>query len=334
MFHRLTYLKVQEVKGLLIKVLSVSTLCCISTGSTQAADVGPLHEFNEDQCSKAISPLVRGTKPTLINKAFKFLEGPTWSKQSKVFYFSEMDFNRSVGFGPESVIYKLTLPSQIEVVLQNAGTNGLLAEDNNLYTMNHASRSLSKLNLTSLESKVLSNSVDNLRFNSPNDLIKADNGVIYFTDPDWQLDNRQQDIPYTGLYGYLPTGKTLVLDKTLIKPNGVALSPDQQFLYVGDFTNRIYKYKITPNGELQDKHWFADINSPDGMAMDCAGNLYVASHNKGVINIYANDGKLRDKITIGHNVTNIAFGGDQGKTLLITSAEGLYRFEVNIAGLD
>lgn len=311
--------------------IMIALLCGLLSATNSIAS--EISSSAKNECSAEVSPLSNGEKPKLIRTGFKFLEGPTWSKIDQAFYFSEMDFNSAQTYGPESTIYKLTLPHKIELVQKNVGTNGLLADGDFLYTMDHANRSLSKLTLNTLKSEVLSQAINGMKYNSPNDLVKADNGIIYFTDPNWQLGKRKQETPFTGFYAYLPSGKTILLDKTLTKPNGIAISPDQQTLYVGDASNRIFAYPLKSDGTLSERTLFAEIDSPDGMAVDCAGNLYATSHSKGMINIYASNGKLRDSFTLGHSVTNIAFGGEQGKTLLITSPHGLYYISSNIKGL-
>ncbi|MDC2890823.1 SMP-30/gluconolactonase/LRE family protein [Psychrosphaera sp. G1-22] len=90
---------------------------------------------------------------------------------------------------------------------------------------------------------------------------------------------------------------------------------------------------MSSSGDVSNRRDFIKVASPDGIKVDCAGNLYVSSHNKGVINIYSPTGKFIDKIVLGQNVTNLAFGGKNNKTILITTAKGLFSMQVNIAGL-
>jgi gluconolactonase len=284
-------------------------------------------------CNVNYLPINAQNKLMLVRDHFLFLEGPTWSEENSAFYFSEMNFNSSQAFGPQSTIYQLNLPNRISVYKENSGTNGLLAAGEFLYTMNHASRSLSRINFSSGKDESLVNDYKGLKFNSPNDLVQASDGTIYFTDPNWQLSGRPQETPYTGVYAMTSDGILTLIDDSLEKPNGIALSPDQRTLYVGSFTNEINKYQVDFHGNVGKKKAFININSPDGMAIDCAGNIYATSHNEGVIYIYSPAGKQLDKIIIGPKITNIAFGGKTLKTLLITTDHGLYTMEVNIAGL-
>jgi gluconolactonase len=279
------------------------------------------------------SPLIKGVKPTLVSDELLFLEGPTWSSQDNAFYFSEMNFASSQALGPDSTIYKLVLPNTLTTYLKHSGTNGLYAKGESLYTLNHSTQSLSKINIKSKTNTVIVSEFDGLSFSSPNDMTMHKNGDIFFTDPNWQIGERTQQMPYTGAYKLSNTGTLSLIDATLEKPNGVALSPDQHTLYVGDFSNRVSKYTIDKNGDILPREDFIKVTSPDGIKVDSAGNIYVSSHSKGVINIYTPSGAFIDKIELGPNVTNLAFGGKNRKTLLITTAKGLFTLDVKIAGL-
>jgi len=286
-----------------------------------------------DYCQAEYISIGSENKVKLVSSGSSFLEGPTWSKKENAFYFSAMDFSASQKNGPKSSIYKLILPNQVSVYKEDAGTNGLLSVGEFIYTMNHATRSLSKIHIASGKNETIVDNYQQLKFNSPNDLEQSTNGTMYFTDPDWQLSGRTQETPYTGVYSLTSDGTLTLLDKSLNKPNGIVLSPDEKTLYVGSLDHQIVKYKIDKHGKIGEKESFILINAPDGMAVDCMGNIYIASHNEGVIYIYSSEGKVLDKISVGPKATNIAFGGRDMKTLLITTNHGLYTIDVNIPGL-
>ncbi|MDC2890824.1 SMP-30/gluconolactonase/LRE family protein [Psychrosphaera sp. G1-22] len=94
--------------------------------------------------------------------------------------------------------------------------------------MNHNSQSVSKLNIKHKLNNIIAGQFNQLNFNSPNDMTMDSRGNIYFTDPNWQLGDRTQQQPYTGVYKIDVNGKVSLIDGSLDKPNGVALSPDQK----------------------------------------------------------------------------------------------------------
>lgn len=312
--------------------LVILMLCINKTALAQQLQNPALLNAVNSQSNEQ-SPLIKGVTPTLVSDELLFLEGPTWSSQDNAFYFSEMNFASLQALGPDSTIYKLQLPNTITTYLKHSGTNGLYAKSGNLYNLNHNTQSLSKINIKSKTNTVIVNKFDGLSFSSPNDMTMHKNGDIFFTDPNWQLGERTQQMSYTGVYKFSNTGVLSLIDATLEKPNGVALSPDQRTLYVGDFSNRVSKYTIDENGDILPREDFIKVTSPDGIKVDSAGNIYISSHSKGVINIYTPRGSLIDKIELGPNVTNLAFGGKNRKTLLITTAKGLFTLDVKVAGL-
>lgn len=290
------------------------------------------NNVSTEYCSGTELEQLKHGKLQLISDNFKFLEGPTWSSAKQVFYFSEMDFSRDEGKGPYANIYQLTLPKHTTLFKEDSGSNGLLALKNKLIVMDHGNRQVSVQYDNKTEYQTLANGYKSALFNSPNDATMSSSGTIYFTDPDWQLNSRETELGFTGVYSLNNDGLLTLIDKTLNKPNGIALSNDERWLYVGDYSHHIYRYEIGKYGEVGQKETFISINTPDGMAVDCAGNLYIAAHTEGKIVIYDKDGNQLTSINIGHKVTNMAFGGKELKTLLITTSEGLYSLTVNVPG--
>ena len=319
-------------KNLLLQVSSIfllATSCSVFSGELQSN----ISKGNNGLCLANYQAQKESSAVTLISEDFLFLEGPTWSTQTQAFYFSEMNFNSEQSTGPISTIYQLTLPDHITRFIENSGSNGLLAKGNVLYSMNHGTRSLTPFNLTDKKRAVLVDNFQGQHFNSPNDLTLHSAGHIYFTDPNWQLGDRTQETPFTGVYWLNTNGKVSLIDKTLVKPNGIVLSPDQKTLYVGDFGNKISTYPVHHDGSVGERKTFVTIKSPDGMAVDCAGNLYATSHSEGNIYVYSPQGKQLDKIKVGPSLTNLAFGGADMKTLLITTGKGLFSLKVAIPGV-
>ncbi len=288
----------------------------------------------EEICSSDFPPITRDSTPHQIPGDFLFLEGPTWSPHQKVFYFSEMNFSSQQNLGPSAKIYRLALPDQVSVFIGSSGSNGLFTRGKWLYAMSHSTQSVSRFSLETKTKTVIADQYKGQAFLSPNDGAMHKNGHIYFTDPDWQLGTREPELPFTGVYKIDQLGNVTLVDGTLNKPNGIVFSKDYDALYVGDLGNKIYRFDVDLDGNVFGrKQVFAEVQTPDGMTIDCAGNLYVASHTKNSIIILSPKGQVIDEIQVGANTTNVEFGGDDFGTLLITTANGLFTLRTNIPGI-
>lgn len=263
---------------------------------------------------------------------FNFLEGPTWSESTDRFYFSNMHFSKDTGEGPLSNILTLAEDQALHVVFEDSGTNGLFFDKEKLYTANHKMRGLCVL---TDECSELSTHYKGNNFNSPNDLVISRLGIVYFSDPDWQLWGRKKELTHTSVYAFnLKKSQLLVIDDSLPNPNGVALSPREDKLYVGASNNFVYEYSVDRFGSVDasTRQVFAKVESPDGLAVDEKGNIYVASHNRGEIVVLSNLGKVKAKIKVDTRITNIAFGGKDWKSLLITTPSYLYLAKTKFRG--
>ncbi len=171
--------------------------------------------------------------------------------------------------------------------------------------------------------------------NSPNDLVVSSDGTIYFTDPTFGLDGRPAGVDFMGLYRVDPLG-TLVLEATVDNsPNGVGLSPDEKILYVAvTFADEILAFDVRSNGVLENRRVFASLDRPDGMALDLAGNLYVAGYDgeTPAVVVLTKEGERIGSIELEHAPTNCAFGDADGQTLYVTARKSLYRIQVPIPG--
>jgi len=182
---------------------------------------------------------------------------------------------------------------------------------------------------------ILAGNYNGARFNSPNDLIVSSLGDIYFSDPDWQSPNpNPQDAERA--YHINTDGNVTAFGSQITKPNGVMLSFDEAFLYVGG-TNGLYKFNVNADGSIVDDgiriqagRIYSDV---DGMSKDCAGNIYVVAQNTVFILEAETDNVLTSYYLEG--VTNVAFGGADGKTIFATTLGGqpkLHSAPVNIPG--
>ncbi len=265
-------------------------------------------------------------------------EGPVWVAATAGLYFSEMTFSDSP---PPSAIHKFSpADGSTSPFVEDSGTNGLaLRRDGRILGATHQPQGLAVFDPSTAERQPVAITYQGKHFNSPNDLTLRADGNVYFTDPDWQLGKRKSETGKTGVYRLLPDGSTVALvDDTLDKPNGIALSPDGNTLYVADFNGggdqgRVGTYPVAADGATGTRSEFAaGVAVPDGMTVDCAGNLYTTSHEGGVIGIYSPAGMQLGTIKVATSLTNVAFGGADGKTLYATAGKALYAIPMNLPG--
>ena len=189
---------------------------------------------------------------------------------------------------------------------------------------------------------VVASSFQGRRFNRPNDVVVKSDGAIYFTDP-WTGNAvpDQTDLAYAGVYRVSPDLGTLtLLVNDFIIPNGLAFSPDETVLYINDSRRRhVRAFDLAPNGTLarQTDRVFAELGGtepgvPDGMKVDSAGNVYCGG--SGGIYILDPKGKKLGRIVHGQpQTTNLAFGGQDWRTLYFTNWNFLGSVNVKIPGV-
>jgi gluconolactonase len=144
-----------------------------------------------------------------------------------------------------------------------------------------------------------------------------------------------------GFYRLFPDGRLQRIDHGLAFPNGVALSPDGAAVYLAEtYRHRILRYPIGSDGAIGGRETFASLpggEGPDGMAFDEAGNLYVAHYGGGKVAVFDSSGAMMEEIPVpGAKVTNVAFGGPERRTLVITEVEtaSIYQTRVDVPGLE
>jgi gluconolactonase len=275
------------------------------------------------------SPTVRLTH---VKDGFVFVEGAVWSDELGAFFFSEMDFDHQGKNGPPSKIHKLVLPSSVEVFIAESGSNGLAVDEQGLVAATHDTQTLTRFDLHTKARSVFAADYQGKHFNSPNDVALHSKGYAYFTDPDWQLGERKNETGMTGVYLRKPTGEVVLIDGSLEKPNGVTLSPDETRLYVGSASGVVQWYPVLADGSVGKREALAEVKEPDGMAVDCAGRLYVASHAPGEVVVLSPEGKTLSIIKVAPRATNVAFGGPDHETLLITAGTGVYSVHSDTPG--
>ena len=256
-------------------------------------------------------------------------EGPVWIKDS--LYFS--DFTFSTGF--PSRILKLDASGQVTTAIDDSGSNGLAVDKEGfLIAGTHKYKSLSRFNPATGERTSVAAQYTGNVFNSPNDIAIAADGTIYFTDPAFQRDAAPGGQEKTGVYRVATDGTVTLVDDTISNPNGIALSPAGDVLYVngGGEQGILRSYPIVDGVPQAGKDLVIGLSIPDGMAVDCKGNIYVTEHVARKLHVYTPQGQQIAQAATDANLTNIAFGGADGKTLFLTGAGALWKIDLAITG--
>ncbi len=275
------------------------------------------------------------------NNFFNF-EGPVWVGDALL--FSEIGGG---GNPPPSNINRFTLGGQLERgVFTNTGTNGLaLAADGNLVGAAHDVGALSLFTLPGGGRSALgAQTFNGNRFNSPNDVVVRSDGNAYFTDPTFQAPGNPQGAQR--VYRIAPDGQASVVDENLNNPNGITLSLDGDTLFVTTGSG-FFRYALDASGASGSREQIPlqqQLETPDGMTVDCAGNLYTTEHNAGRIRVFDPEGNEIDRFggmgqgLFDRGITNLAFGGPDRTTLFVTTLTqgdqgGLFAVELNVPGL-
>ncbi|WP_013334692.1 SMP-30/gluconolactonase/LRE family protein [Gloeothece verrucosa] len=197
------------------------------------------------------------------------------------------------------------------------------------------------------EWKILVDRYQNKRLNSPNDLVVKSDGTIWFTDPTYGITEPnqgyggEQEQPGCFVYRFEPkSGEIEAVVTDMIRPNGLAFSPDEKLLYVSDTASHnipdaphhIRVYEVIEGRQIANGRVFAVIEpgEPDGFRIDAQGNIFTSSSDS--VQVYAPDGTRLGKIPVPETCTNMTFGGPKGDRLFITAGHSLYAIDLNTHG--
>ena len=290
----------------------------------------------------------------------KWTEGPVWTRKGTLM-FAEIPSNNIDQWVPGQSASVFMHPSGYEGAEPykglEPGSNGMtLDADGRLTVAGHARRNVWRLETLDPKGQitVLADSYQGKKLNSPNDVAYKSDGSLYFTDPPYGLPTQGDDDPLkelqvNGVYripgarqqkpGAPPDREKLQLViKDLPRPNGLAFSPDEKFLYVADSGKKLWmRYSVQPDGSVTDGSVFLDPSSdpakgvPDGLRVDKKGNIW--SSGPAGVWIISPAGKHLGTIKVPEVVSNVAWGEKDGKTLYITGSTSIYRIKVKVPGV-
>jgi gluconolactonase len=265
-------------------------------------------------------PLAGRGELELAAGGFGWAEGPQWKQDEGVLLFTDLIDPTIYRLGADGEPAPFRKPSK--------SANGLAFDPQGRLLV--AERETRRITRTESDGTVttIAESFEGRPLNDPNDLAVRSDGTIYFTDPLYA--DHPTELDFHGVFRIAPDGTLTAERRGAIteQPNGIALSPDETRLYVANWADDlVWVFDVGADGSLSEARTFANVgHQPDGMAVDDAGNLFVATADG--IEVYAPDGTLWGTIEVPEYPANVAFGGADGRTLYITATRSVFRVQL------
>ena len=310
--------------------------------------IGLIHRYSS-ALDRLIDP---AAEIELLTSGFIWSEGPAWIADGGYLLLSDVPANKMYRWSETEGISVFLDPSGYDgpnpSAFREPGSNGLIpGPDGSLLMCDHGNRAVARLDLATKNKTFLATLFEGRKFNSPNDLVLAPDGAIYFTDPPYGLEGLNEspikEQPHNGVYRLAPDGRVTLVDAGMSFPNGILLSPDGRTLFVANSDPKEalwIAFSLDMAGRATSRRVFADVTDmvgesrpglPDGMAIDEAGNLWATG--PGGVLIFSGEGVLLGRIDTGSAIANCAFGED-GSTLFLTAHDRLARVRTRTRGLN
>jgi gluconolactonase len=277
----------------------------------------------------------------------RWAEGPVWFGDGRYLLVSDIPNNRILRWDEASgAVSEFRQPS-------NNANGNFRDRQGRLVTCEHLTRRVTRTDYDG-SITVLAERYEGRRLNSPNDLVCASDGSVWFTDPlfgiagYWEGEPAEPELPQA-VYRIAADGQLRQVLTDLAGPNGLAFSPDEKMLYVvesrGVPHRKIWAYDHAPDGTLANKRLAADAQGPgafDGFRVDVAGNLWCGFGSNGAagadpqgldgVRVFAPDGTPIAHIHLPERCANVCFGGRHRNRLFMAASHSLYALHVNTQG--
>jgi gluconolactonase len=277
---------------------------------------------------------------------FAFTEGPVWSADGSLL-FSSPNTNVIYRWHPSGRVTVFRSKSGYAGVdigrFTQPGSNGLTFDPQGRLTIcQHGNRRVVRVEPHGNIS-VLADTYDGQQLNSPNDLVYRSNGTLFFTDPPFGLpegfEDRDKELPFSGVFAVRDGEMWLVTD-ALEGPNGLALSPDERYLYVGNWDPErkvVMRYELSTDARVIGSRVLVDMthadgeDAIDGIKVDQAGNVYACG--PGGIWVISPDGNHLGTLRLPEAPHNLAWGDSDARTLYVTALTSIYRIRLQKPGI-
>src|SRR5436190_10374754 len=283
-----------------------------------------------------------------LAEGFKFTEGPVWNRNGGYLLFSDPNNNTIYKYSPDGngqlTVFREKSGYEGADIAEygQPGSNGLTFDREGRLTINqHGNRRVVRLERDG-KLNVLADKFDGKRLNSPNDLVYRSDGTLYFTDPPFGLpkffDDPRKELPFSGVFA-VKDGNLKLVTKDFTGPNGLAFSPNEEYLYVTNWDTArkvIMRYEVKPDGTLANGRVVFDMTSApgeealDGMKVDREGNLFVSG--PGGVWILSPEGHHLGTLRAPELPANMAWGDADGRTLYFAARTSVYRLRLNDPG--
>ncbi len=311
----------------------------------------PVPEARIERFDTALDAIVAPDAPIeKLASGFIWSEGPVWIDDGSYLLFTDVPGNTLYRWSGRDGLSVFLKPSGYtgteQGIFREPGANGLFPDRAGTILMaDHGNRQVARFDLKTKAKTPLATHFEGKRFNSPNDVTRRRDGVVFFTDPPYGLeglnDSKHKELSFNGVYRIDLDGSVHVIDREMTFPNGLALSPDERTLYVAtsDPERPIWMaFTLNERGEAVSKRVFADASDlhkaknpglPDGMRVTGDGTIFATA--PGGVLIMDATGKRLGLIRTGTAISNCAFG-DDGRTLYMTSNDFLARVRLKVSG--
>lgn len=271
-----------------------------------------------------------------IATGYTFTEGPAWD--GKRLIFSDI---------PGDTVHAFTLGEDAPRVLYSpsAMANGhTFDRKGRLLSAEHGSGAITRWTPRGGR-HVLVEAFEGRHLSSPNDVVVRRDGMVFFTDPPYGLASaykgvtRANEVGFWGVFAFdEKRGRMVLIDKLLERPNGLAFSPDEKVLYVGDTaTESLWAYDIAADGTASNRRRVIDLadkdrpGNVDGVRVDSRGRVFLTCPG-GLCVVDPARGALIERLATPKRATNLAWGGPDLSDLYITAQTDVYRVRTRARG--
>ena len=283
--------------------------------------------------------MVAGAQLQTLYQGCLWAEGPVYFPTGDFLVWSDIPNERLMQWLPELGTRVLSHRSQ------NANGNTRDAQGRRL-SCEHLARAVVRIEHDGART-VLAERFEGRRLNSPNDVVVAADGAVWFSDPSYGIlsdyEGQRASVEQAGCHVYRVCPKTGELSaqiRSMQMPNGLAFSPDGRTLYVADSSrshdaaghHHVLAFAVVDGAAVDDGRVFAVIDEgvPDGLRVDEFGNLWISSARG--VEVFADDGTPLGIVHVPETVSNLCFGGPKNNRLFITATTSLYALFTAVRG--